>query len=111
MTISLEEPTLRHFTVSALAKRWSVSKNHIYGLIGRNEIRHLRIGTAIRIPAIFVKEYEEAACQHEMVNKDCCIASKENSHFGDREKVCKRDAYRLGQKIAAQQNRMKSGDY
>lgn len=53
----------RHFTVQSLARYWGVSPSHIYNLIHVGAIRYLRIGKAIRIPALSVKEYEEAACR------------------------------------------------
>ena len=53
----------RHFTVQSLAAYWGVSPSHIYNLIHSNALRHMRIGKAIRIPTIFIKEYEEQSCQ------------------------------------------------
>ncbi len=66
-------PPARHFTVQTLARHWEVSPSHIYNLVHSNALRHLRIGTAIRIPIDFVKEFEEAACQ----------ISKRNIGFGN----------------------------
>jgi excisionase family DNA binding protein len=60
----------RHFTVQSLATYWGVSPSHIYNLIHSNALRHLRIGKAIRIPAIIVKEFEETACQITQRNTD-----------------------------------------
>ncbi|MBV8648459.1 MAG: helix-turn-helix domain-containing protein [Paludibacterium sp.] len=60
----------RHFTVHTLAAYWGVSPSHIYNLVHSNALRHLRIGKAIRIPEIFIKEFEEAACQEAMKNTD-----------------------------------------
>jgi excisionase family DNA binding protein len=56
----------RHFTVQSLAAYWGVSPSHIYNLIHSNALRHMRIGKAIRIPTIFIKEYEETSCQTAM---------------------------------------------
>jgi excisionase family DNA binding protein len=53
----------RHFTVQSLATYWGVSPSHIYNLIHSNALRHMRIGKAIRIPANFIKEFEEQSCQ------------------------------------------------
>jgi excisionase family DNA binding protein len=51
----------RHFTVQSLAAYWGVSPSHIYNLIHSNALRHMRIGKAIRIPQLIVKEFEEQA--------------------------------------------------
>ena len=53
----------RHFTVKSLAAYWGVSTSHIYNLIHSDVLRHMRIGDSIRIPKVFVKEFEEGACQ------------------------------------------------
>ncbi|NCC03551.1 MAG: DNA-binding protein [Proteobacteria bacterium] len=61
----------RHFTVQSLARYWGVSPSHIYNLIHTGAIRYLRIGKAIRVPVLSVKEYEEAACRQTMTSSDC----------------------------------------
>jgi len=48
----------RHHTVASLAAHWQCSESHVYGLIARRELGHIRIGAAIRIRAEDVAAYE-----------------------------------------------------
>ena len=100
----------RHFTVQTLAEHWDVSPSHIYNLINNNSLRHMRIGKAIRIPVIFVTEFEEAACQTTRIFTDYGstitgigtssgqAGPKVNGPLGVR------DGYQRGQQTAEKQN-------
>lgn len=49
----------KHYTVRRLAEeRWGCSLSHVYDLIDSDQLKALRIGKAIRIPPLYVEEYE-----------------------------------------------------
>jgi excisionase family DNA binding protein len=95
----------RHFTVQTLAKYWGVSPSHIYNLIHSNALQHLRIGKAIRIPAIFIKEFEEAACQITKKNIDSGNMPTAPSMLSGQNKPpqarlgCRQNGFQRGQQI------------
>ncbi len=99
----------KHFTVQSLAAYWGVSPSHIYNLIHSNSLRHMRIGTAIRIPAIIVKEFEETACQLTTTSTVYGNTITELGTSSGHQKMEKKhrgeqSAYQRGHQIAAQRN-------
>src|SRR5665213_2968487 len=54
------EPRL---SVAQLARTWGVSRQHVYNLIDKGDLRVLRIGSLIRIRPEDVEEYEGRQCQ------------------------------------------------
>ena len=99
----------RHFTVQTLARYWGVSPSHIYNLIHSNAIRHMRIGKAIRIPSIFVKEFEEAACQTSVISTVSGSTTTELGTLSGLQRLEKKrqgalSAYQQGVQTAARQN-------
>ena len=100
----------RHFTVQTLARYWGVSPSHIYNLIHSNAIRHMRIGKAIRIPSIFVKEFEEAACQITTIstvsgNTRTVTGMSSGQQTKPMNSITEaRNAYQLGQQTAEKQS-------
>jgi len=99
----------RHFTVQSLAAYWGVSPSHIYNLIHTNALRHMRIGKAIRIPTIFIKEYEEQSCQTNSISTASGNTTTELGTSFGRQKMKKRhqggqSAYQRGLQIAAQRS-------
>ena len=64
----MAEPA-RHFTVKSLARYWSCSPSHVYGIISSGNLRRLLIGGAIRIPATYVEEYENRPCPNIALRK------------------------------------------
>lgn len=46
-------------TVTDLAKRWNVSKRHVYTMIERGELPAVQYGRAVRIELSAVEEYEQ----------------------------------------------------
>jgi excisionase family DNA binding protein len=97
----------RHFTVQSLAAYWGVSPSHIYNLIHSNALRHMRIGKAIRIPSIFVKEFQEAACQLTTISTNLNNAQMGSGTFAGTtqpQKPSALNAYQRGQQTAAKQN-------
>ncbi|MDD2325132.1 MAG: helix-turn-helix domain-containing protein [Alphaproteobacteria bacterium] len=96
----------RHFTVQSLADYWGVSPSHIYNLIRSNALRHMRIGKSIRIPTIFVTEYEEQSCQLTMISTNLINAQTESGTFvgtTQRQISPALNAYQRGQQTAAKQ--------
>jgi excisionase family DNA binding protein len=95
----------RHFTVQSLAAYWGVSPSHIYNLVHSNALRHMRIGSSIRIPAIIVKEFEEAACQLTRRNiVSGSIATEQSMSSGQTQtqqpkQGCRQNAFQQGQRI------------
>lgn len=52
-----QEPDV--YRAEEVAQRLQVSKNHVYELIRTGQLRHVRLGTAIRIPRSAVEELLE----------------------------------------------------
>jgi excisionase family DNA binding protein len=105
MSNSEDSYPARNFTVQTLAKYWGVSPSHIYNLIHNNALRHMRIGKAIRIPALFIKEFEEAACQITKKNIDSGNMPMEPSTLSGQNKPpqarlgCRQNGFQRGQQI------------
>ena len=49
------------FTVSSLAERWACSKDVVYDLLRKKELRAFRVGRALRISAEEVRRFEGVA--------------------------------------------------
>ena len=48
---------LESFSVKEIAAAWHVSEKHVRRLIDRDELRSIRIGRAVRVPASAVAEF------------------------------------------------------
>ena len=55
----VEIPREKNYKVSEVAKHWGCSLVHVYTACDRGELRHFRLGRAIRIPASAIAEYQQ----------------------------------------------------
>jgi len=58
----------RVFTVDELAKRLRIARSSAYALVRRGDIRSVRVGRLIRIPAEAIDQF--LSWQHEEVDRD-----------------------------------------
>ncbi|CAM2079627.1 MAG: BRO family protein [uncultured Clostridium sp.] len=81
----------KYYTVEEVAKKFRVSKSHVYELVKRGEIKKENgIGKVIRIPASEVKTYENKQFNLKY-NKDKVEIIK--THLGDIRKIKETDEY------------------
>ena len=85
----MTEPTC-HYTVAALAARWSCSDQTVYNLISRGHLACVRIGSAIRITAEQVAAYEGA--------QTCPVQNEISPNTGSDDATTERGTS-IGQKI------------
>jgi excisionase family DNA binding protein len=56
-TARRQEPDV--YKVEEVARRLQVSKNHVYELVKNGQLRHVRLGVAIRVPRSAVEDLLE----------------------------------------------------
>ena len=54
----MADPTPYARTVDQVAQHWSCSSRHVYALIARGELGHIRVGTLIRVRQADLDLYE-----------------------------------------------------
>ena len=52
----------QRLSVAQLAAMWGCSRQHVYNLVARNELAHVRVGNLLRFRLQDVHAYEEAKC-------------------------------------------------
>jgi excisionase family DNA binding protein len=55
-----EEMVERHYTYREIAELLSLSERTVRRLIDRCELRHIRVGRAVRVPASALEQYVES---------------------------------------------------
>lgn len=57
-TAPTQPPQDSYLRVTDFAKRFKVTRQHVYNMINRGDIKAVKVGGAVRIPAQVADEYE-----------------------------------------------------